>query len=145
MIHLQAAPPPDFWTWLFTNKAWNEFPVVFLIVACFLLVGVAVRWFWTDYKKEAEKDRNWREEQNEKHEKAQNERDRLMREFFYSVSEGNKNDIADMRGVSDRITKALDALLLNYANHDLQAKEIKMLVSEIRNELTKLAHKGLSA
>jgi hypothetical protein len=138
----EVAPPPDFWTWLFSNKAWNEFPVVFLIVACFVLVGLAVRWFWNDYKKEAAADRKWKEEQSAKHETAQNERDRLMREFYLAITEGTKSDIDDMRGVSDRITKALDALLLNYANHDLQAKEIKALVSEIRNELLKLAPKS---
>jgi hypothetical protein len=90
---LQTLPPTDFWTWLTANKAWNDFPVVFLIVACFVIAGIAARWFWGDYKKfnredqatkaiEAEKDRKWKEEQNEKREIAQDSRDKQFRDIL---------------------------------------------------------------
>lgn len=134
----QAPIPTDFWTWLFDNSAWNDFPTVFLI-ACFMIgIFVAGRWFWADYKKEAEKERQWRETQNEGREKAQDVRDEKMIAFFKAISAGTAEDISDMRAASERITKALDALLINYGSHDLQAKEIRGLVYEIRTELVKL-------
>jgi len=69
--------------------------------------------------------------------RSNKERDAEWRIFFTTISDGNKTDITDMRAVADRITKSLDCLILNCANHDIQAKEVKTVVTEIRNELAR--------
>lgn len=125
-----------------TGEVWVQFPIIAVIVLCFALafggLYVFIRWAWGAYQTNKKADLAWREAQNEKREIAQNTRDEKMTGFFLSVSASNAADISDMRAVSDRITKALDALLINYANHDLQAKEIKRLVSDIRDDLARL-------
>jgi hypothetical protein len=142
MTALQVPIPADFWSWLFANKAWNDFPVVFLIVACFALFGFAARWFWLDYKREAaradaarsaeaEKDRLWREAQNEKREAAQDIREQKWRDILTSQYVTLEKISTSMLGLSNDLKE-----------HDEQAKEIKVVVERIDRQITQPTPRG---
>lgn len=143
MMAIQAPiPSVDFWSWLFANKAWNDFPTVFLIVACFALAGFAARWFWLDYKKEAiraeaargseaEKDRSWREAQNDKREMAQDAREQKWRDILASQYVTLEKISASMLGLSNDLKE-----------HDEKATEIKAVVDRIDREITQPTPRG---
>lgn len=115
----QSPIPTDIWQWIFSNKAWSEFPVVFLLVACFALATYAGRWFWLDFKHEqarsraeaalaraeaaieAEKDREWKEHQNEKRELAAAAESKLWRDVLasqFTTLEKISTSMVELRG-----------------------------------------------
>lgn len=138
----QTPIPSDFWTWLFGHQAWNDFPVVFMIVACFILAAFAARMFWLDFRREAErvrlageaaaeKDRAWREVQNDKRESAQDARDKQWRDI-----------ISSQYATLEKISSSMLSLSSELREHDEQAREIKTKVDEI-NQNTRPKRKPL--
>lgn len=80
---------------------------------------------------------------NDEQRLANERRDKQWQDFFTALNSSNQNDISDMRQVSERITKALDTLLLNYNSHDTQAKQIGTVVTEIRGLVLELKSKPM--
>lgn len=65
-------------------------------------------------------------------------RDNQWRDFFTAINSGTKDDIAAMQAVSTRLIRLLEDLNKSYGDHDVQAKEIRALVLEVKTELAKL-------
>jgi plasmid maintenance system killer protein len=136
--------PPDFWTWLFANKAWSDFPVVFLLVAVFTIVGLAARWFWHDYKAEqarmreytaieAEKDRAFREAQDTKREQAQDKRDGQWRTTIQGQYALYNQYDRERQETLVKISTALEAVATkaDLQEHDERAKGIAHVISRV--------------
>lgn len=135
-------------------ETWGQFPVVGVIVLCFLLAGLGLRWIWRDYIKERDKDRVWREEQNIKREAAvaeQNtqrelataEQNRLWREAMRERDERWERVDQEKQGTLKEIAQATAVIISSLQAHDHQAKEIKTAVERIDRELTRpLSRKG---
>jgi hypothetical protein len=122
-------------------STWDQFPVVAVIVLCLAAALVAIyffkRWVWSEFKKERDLDRTWRESQNDKREIAMAEQNQLWREAMIERDqrweEADKEKqvtLKDMAGMMGRMIQML-------SEHDLQAKDIRFQVEAIKKEVVR--------
>jgi hypothetical protein len=149
MIYQAPVLPPTVWEWIISNPAWKDFPVVTLIVMVFIIAGIGARWFWSDFKREAaradkaradeaEKDRIWREKQNDKREQAVAEQNKLWREAVALRDARYEQYDRERQTTLEKIASALDNVVTkqDLQEHDSQAREIKIVVERIDREIT---------
>jgi hypothetical protein len=123
------------------TSTWDQFPVVAVIVLCLAAALVAIyyftRWVWSEFKKERDLDRVWRESQNDKREAAVAEQNQLWREAMIERDqrweEADKQKqvtLKDMAGMMGRMIQML-------SDHDTQAKDIRVQVEAIKKEVVR--------
>ena len=123
------------------TSTWDQFPVVAVIVLCLAAAFVAIyyftRWVWSEFKKERDLDRVWRESQNDKREAAVAEQNQLWREAMIERDqrweEADKQKqvtLKDMAGMMGRMIQML-------SDHDTQAKDIRVQVEAIKKEVVR--------
>lgn len=123
------------------GETWVQFPVIAVIVLCFLLAGSGIfgftKWIWNQYRAERDKDLDWRERQNAQREAAVAEQNRLWREAMaerdvrYEQFDQQRESTVKM--LAANIKEIAEAL----KSHDGQAKEIKTVVERIDREITR--------
>jgi hypothetical protein len=130
--------------WILANDVWHDFPVILIIVFIFILIGLAARWFWYDYKKEsraarilavgeAEKDRDWREKQNEKREQAVAVQNELWRSAMAERDRRYEAYDRERQDTLERISIALENVVTkdDLLKHDNRAAEIGNVVRKV--------------
>lgn len=126
---------------LLASEVWHDFPVIFILIVVFIIAGIVARWFWSDYKKEAraarviavgeaEKDRAWREKQNDKREEANAVQNELWRSAMAERDKRYEAYDRERQQTLERISIALEnvATKEDLMRHDTRAAEIGKVV-----------------
>lgn len=108
---------------------WNEFPVIAVIALFLILIGggfyTFARWAWTEYCKEREKDRIWREEQNTAREAATKEQNAAWQGTVQDLAQRWEAQDREKEGTLKAIADATKAMLEKLDRHDERAARIE--------------------
>lgn len=111
-----------------TGEVWIQFPVVAVIVVCFILAStglfVLAKWIWAQYKESRDKDLTWRETQDAKREAASSEQNRLWRVALVERDSRWENADASRQAAMKDLAGMMSHMIVMLAEHDQQAKNI---------------------
>jgi hypothetical protein len=111
-----------------STEVWLQFPLVAVIVLCFVLAGFGIffftRWIWNEYKAERQKDLEWRAEQNKQREAAVAEQNRLWREAMAERDRRYEQYDRERQTTLIELAASMASISKQITDHDAQAKEI---------------------
>lgn len=125
-----------------TGEVWVQFPIVAVIVACFALAGAGIffftKWIWGEYKKERDKDLEWRGAQNKLREEAVAEQNKLWRESM-AIRDAQiaQRDARyeqydrERQGTLREIAVSVANMANDLKDHDERAKNISHVVNRV--------------
>jgi uncharacterized oligopeptide transporter (OPT) family protein len=114
---------------------WGQFPLVGVIVLCFIVAALGVfyftRWIWSEYKKIRAEDLAWRERQNAAREAAVAEQNRLWREAMTVRDARYEQYDRERQGTLAQLAESMAGIASQISEHDAQAKNILAITKEI--------------
>jgi hypothetical protein len=118
-----------------TGEVWVQFPLVAVIVACFILAFTGIffitRWIWGEYKQERDKDLAWRADQNEKREAAIAFQNNVWREAITSRDARYEQYDKERQTTLSQVATSMASLAHQLEDHDAQAKQIMSITERI--------------
>ena len=118
-----------------TGDVWVQFPLVAVIVACFILAFTGlyflIRWIWNEYKCERDKDLLWRAEQNDKREAAIAMQNEIWRDAITSRDARYEQYDKERQTTLSQVATSMASLATQLQDHDLQAKTILSITERI--------------
>lgn len=118
-----------------TGEVWLQFPVVAVIVACFILtftgIFFVVRWIWVEYKCERDKDLAWRADQNQKREEAIAAQNNIWRDAITSRDARYEQYDKERQTTLSQIAVSMESLSAQLQEHDDKANQIMSLTERI--------------
>ncbi len=114
---------------------WAQFPLVGVIVACFVLAAIAVfqftKWVWSEFQKSQEKDKAWRTEQNMAREANVAEQNRLWREAMTERDARYEKFERERQSTLTQLAQSILGIAKQLEDHDAQAARISVTVERI--------------
>lgn len=118
-----------------SGDVWVQYPLVAVIVLCFVVAGGAIfaftKWIWGEYKKVQEADRIWKETQNKAREEAEAEQNRLWREAMSNRDARYEQYDRERQGTLAKLADSMAGIATQIKDHDLQAKEIMAITKRV--------------
>jgi hypothetical protein len=104
----------------------QEFPIIALVVTIVTMILTAIaaftRWVWREVRAEQDRDRTWREQQNEKREAAQVEINNSWRQAMKERDDRWEKIDAEQRGILERIANGLKSVQDAIEQHDVKTE-----------------------
>lgn len=104
----------------------QEFPIVALIITIVTMLFGSItafaRWTWREVRAEQERDRVWREKQNEKREAAQTEINNSWRQAMKDRDDRWERIDAEQRVILERIANGLKSVQDAIEQHDVKTE-----------------------
>lgn len=108
---------------------WGQFPVLAVVFLALALTGgglfIFAKWVWGEYCKERDKDRQWRESQNDKREMATREQNQAWQKTVNDMASRWEKQDEERNGVLLGIAEATQRMLRQMDEHDKRAERIE--------------------
>jgi len=129
---MTTLPPASIWL------QYTIIGIIVLVLTVFFtgLFGL-MRWLWKAYKTERNEDREWREKQNDKREKAVAEQNQLWREAMCERDERWEKADKEKQQALANIASGTSTLIETLRLHDDRAAAIGAQVDEIHTQVTR--------
>jgi response regulator RpfG family c-di-GMP phosphodiesterase len=118
-----------------STEVWLQFPLVAVIVLCFILAGAGIffftKWIWGEYKIERQKDLDWRENQNKQREAAVAEQNKLWREAMAERDTRYETYDRERQSTLKELAASMEGIASQLKEHDQQAKQIAAVVNRV--------------
>ena len=128
-----------------SSDVWIQFPLVAVIVLCFIVAFAGIfgvtRWIWGEYKKERLLDLAWRAEQNVAREAAVAEQNELWRVSMSARDMRYEQYDRERQSTLQALAGLMAGLTAQISAHDLQAKEILDTTRRVEQNTQQIARR----
>jgi septal ring factor EnvC (AmiA/AmiB activator) len=118
-----------------STEVWLQFPLVAVIVLCFVLAGAGIffftKWIWGEYKIERQKDLDWRAAQNKQREEAVADQNLLWRQAMAERDIRYETYDRERQSTLKELAASMAGIANQLKEHDQQAKDIAAVVNRV--------------